>query len=146
MLCTGRGRYRAGMLVVTRYVVPESEGAVFAEQARAALDALRVRPGCRSAVIGRAVDDPTLWTLTTRWESVGAYRRGLSGYEVKVHAVPLMYRSIDEATAFEELTAWDAAREGGSGEVVDAEPALAADAASVNLGEAATPRAPREPG
>ena len=53
------------MLVVTRYVVPEEEAAVFAEQARAALDALRERPGCRAAVLGRAADDPTLWTLTT---------------------------------------------------------------------------------
>ena len=128
------------MLVVTRYVVPESEGATFGAQARAALDALRARPGCRTAVIGRAVDDPTLWTLTTRWESVGAYRRALSNYEVKLHAVPLMYSSVDEATAFEELAAWDAA---GDGDVVEDEPALAADAGTVNLGEAATPRAPR---
>ena len=92
------------MLVVTRYVVPESDGPAFSAQARAALDALRARPGCRTAVIGRAVDDPTLWTLTTRWESVGAYRRALSNYDVKLHAVPLMYAAIDEATAFEELT------------------------------------------
>ena len=94
-------------------------------------------------MIGRAVDDPTLWTLTTRWESVGAYRRALSNYDVKLHAVPLMYAAIDEATAFEELTAWDAGGDGEGGEVVEGEPALAADAATVNLGEAATPRAPR---
>ncbi len=131
------------MLVVTRYVVPESDGPAFSAQARAALDALRARPGCRTAVIGRAVDDPTLWTLTTRWESVGAYRRALSNYDVKLHAVPLMYAAIDEATAFEELTAWDAGGDGEGGEVVEGEPALAADAATVNLGEAATPRAPR---
>jgi quinol monooxygenase YgiN len=136
-------RYGAGMLVVTRYVVPEAEAAAFRAQARAALDALRARPGCRTAVLGRAADDPTLWTLTTRWESVGAYRRALSNYEVKLHAVPLMYSAIDEATAFEELAAWDGGGGGADGEVVEGEPALAADAGSVNLGEAATPRAPR---
>jgi quinol monooxygenase YgiN len=97
----------AGVLVVTRYVVPEDEAMGFAEQARAALDALRSRPGCRSAVLGRAADDPTLWTLTTRWDSVGSYRRALGSYEVKLNAVPLMYRAVDEATAFEELLAWD---------------------------------------
>jgi|SRR4051794_15367995 len=131
------------MLVVTRYVVSESEASTFAAQARAALDALRAHPGCRMAVIGRAVDDPRLWTLTTRWESVGTYRRALSSYDVKLHAVPLMYSAIDEATAFEELAAWDA---DGDAEVVEGEPALAADAGTVNLGEAATPRAPRNAG
>ncbi len=116
------------MLVVTRYVVPEDEGAAFAVQARAALEALRGRPGCRSAVVGRGVDDATLWTLTTRWESVGAYRRALSSYEVKLHAVPLMYRAVDEATAFEELLAWDGDRpERG---LVETEPARAGDADS----------------
>ena len=96
-----------GVLVVTRYVVPGEEAAAFAEQARAALDALRARPGCRAAVLGRAADDETLWTLTTRWDSVGSYRRALGSFEVKLHAVPLMYRAVDEPTAFEELLAWE---------------------------------------
>ncbi|HYY11933.1 MAG TPA: antibiotic biosynthesis monooxygenase [Kineosporiaceae bacterium] len=113
------------MLVVTRYVVPEPEAPEFAAQARAALDALRGRPGCRAAVLGRAVDDATLWTLTTRWESVGTYRRALSSYEVKLHAVPLMYRAVDEATAFEELLSWD-----GGVHVAEHEPARAEDADS----------------
>ncbi|HVN12638.1 MAG TPA: antibiotic biosynthesis monooxygenase family protein [Kineosporiaceae bacterium] len=108
--------------MVTRYVVPQENAAEFAEQARTALDALRARPGCRAAVVGRAADDPTLWTLTTRWESVGQYRRALSSYEVKLHAVPLMYRAVDEPTAFEELLAWDP-RDG----LVETEPARAAD-------------------
>lgn len=94
------------MLVVTRYVVPVDEAEEFAGLARAALDALTARPGCTGGVVGRAVDDPALWTLTTTWESVGAYRRALSGFDVKVHAVPLMYRAVDEATAFEPLLTW----------------------------------------
>ena len=57
----------------------------------------------------RAVDDPTLWTLTTSWESVGAYRRALSNADVKLRAVPLMYRCVDEPTAFEDLVTWDPA-------------------------------------
>jgi quinol monooxygenase YgiN len=116
------------VLVVTRYVVPEHEATAFAAQARLALDALVARPGCREAVLGRAVDDATLWTLTTRWESVGSYRRALSSYEVKLHAVPLMYRAVDEPTAFEDLLTWDAGRADHG--VVENEPARARDADS----------------
>ena len=49
-----------------------------------------------------------------------------------------MSQAIDEPTAFEDLLVWTPA-----GGVVEDELALAADADRVNLGEAATPRAPR---
>jgi Antibiotic biosynthesis monooxygenase len=64
------------------------------------------RPGCLGATLGRAVDDPHLWTLTTSWASVGAYRRALSAPEVTVAAVPLMYRALDEPSAYEPLLSW----------------------------------------
>ena len=51
--------------------------------------------------IGRNLDDPTLWVLTTRWDNVGAYRRALSSYDVKLHAVPLLSRAVDEPSAYE---------------------------------------------
>ncbi len=51
--------------------------------------------------IGRNLDDPDLWTLTTRWENVGAYRRALSSYELKLHGVPVLSRAIDEPGAYE---------------------------------------------
>ena len=126
------------MLVVTRYQVAEDEAAAFRERARTALLALTQRPGCLSAHLARAVEDPALWTLTTTWTSVGDYRRALSAYDVKVSAVPLLSEAIDEPTAFEDLLVWTPA-----GGVVEDELALAADADHVNLGEAATPRAPR---
>lgn len=94
------------MFAVTRYRVPVQEAAEFAELAEQALSALTARPGCRDARVGRAIDDPQLWLLSTRWENVGAYRRALSAPEVKLRAVPLMYRCIDEPTAFEDLTSW----------------------------------------
>ncbi len=94
------------MLVVTRYVVPEQESTEFQALARAALDALTARPGCTGARVGRSIDDPTSWTLTTSWQSVGVYRRALGSYDVKLHAVPLMYRALDEPTAFEDLITW----------------------------------------
>jgi hypothetical protein len=39
--------------------------------------------------------------LTTEWENVGAYRRALSSYEVKVGAVALLSTAIDEPSAYE---------------------------------------------
>jgi quinol monooxygenase YgiN len=95
------------MLVVTRYRVPPDEAEKFHEQARSALDALVARPGCRAGRVGRSIDEPDLWVLSTDWQTVGAYRRALSTPEVKVQAVPLMYRCLDEPTAFEDLTTWD---------------------------------------
>jgi Antibiotic biosynthesis monooxygenase len=93
------------VLVVTRYRVDDDDQAAFRADGLAALDVLTARPGCTGGHLGRAVDEPELWTLTT-WESVGAYRRALSDYQVKLVAVPLMYRAIDESTAFEQLATW----------------------------------------
>ncbi len=94
------------MLVVTRYVVPADEAAEFAVLAEAALAALTARPGCTGGRVGRAADDATLWTLATTWARVGDYRRALSAYDVKVRAVPLMHRAVDEPTAYEDLVTW----------------------------------------
>ncbi|HEY6793687.1 MAG TPA: antibiotic biosynthesis monooxygenase family protein [Kineosporiaceae bacterium] len=102
------------MLVVTRYRVTPDDVDGFRADAVAALRALAARPGCTGATLGRAIDDPQLWTLTTSWESVGAYRRALSAFEVKLVAVPLMYRALDEPSAFEPLVTWTP--HGGLGE------------------------------
>lgn len=114
------------MLAVTRYRVPESASGAFLTQARTALSVLAGQPGWRSGEVGRAVDDPGLWVITTHWEDVGSYRRALSAYDVKVSAVPLLSQAIDEPTAFELLTDTD-------------ETAHAADAATVGIGSAAAP-------
>jgi quinol monooxygenase YgiN len=94
------------VIVVSRFDVDEVED--FLPQARAALDALAARPGFRKGRVGRAADDPRTWVLVTEWEGVGAYRRSLSAYDVKVHAAPLLSRARDEVSAFEVLCAVDA--------------------------------------
>jgi hypothetical protein len=86
-----------------RFRVPEAAGADFLDRAHVALRALSQRPGYVDGGVGRATDDPTLWLIDLRWESVGAYRRALSAYDVKVAAVPLLSTAIDEPTAFERL-------------------------------------------
>jgi hypothetical protein len=44
----------------------------------------------------------------TEWESVGAYRRALGHYEVKLRATPLLAQSVDQPSAFEALLVVDA--------------------------------------
>jgi hypothetical protein len=68
-----------------------------------ALGALSARPGFRTGTIGRNVDEPDLWVLTTTWDNVGSYRRALSSYDVKVAAVPVLAQAIDEPSAYETL-------------------------------------------
>ena len=89
------------MLVVNRFRVPLDDGETFRAELDAARAALAERPGYVEGRIGRNLDDPTLWVLTTRWENVGAYRRALSAYDVKLNAVPLLSRAVDEPSAYE---------------------------------------------
>ena len=66
-----------------------------------ALGILAAKPGYVAGDVGRNVDDPTLWVLTTRWENVGSYRRALGSYEAKMHVQPLMVHALDEPSAYE---------------------------------------------
>lgn len=91
------------MLVLNRFVVPPETQESFVERAHAALAALAASTGYSSGRLTRALDDPAYWTLVTEWESVGAYRRALGGFDVKVHATPLLALSLDEPSAFETL-------------------------------------------
>jgi quinol monooxygenase YgiN len=91
------------MLVLNRFIVPPDEPDGFVDRAHAALAALAERPGYLSGRLTRALDDPAHWTLVTEWESVGAYRRALGGFDVKVHATPLLALSVDAPSAFETL-------------------------------------------
>ena len=91
------------MLVVTRFVVPVADEATFRNDAAAALRALAERPGWTGGRLARATDDATAWLLLTEWESVGAYRRALSGFDVKMHATPLLARAVAEPSAYEVL-------------------------------------------
>ena len=82
--------YAGQVLVVNRFRVPAEVADGFREDVTAALALLAARDGYLDGRIGRNVDDPELWVLSTRWVHVGAYRRALSSYDVKVGAVPLL--------------------------------------------------------
>jgi quinol monooxygenase YgiN len=89
------------VIVVNRFRVPEAEAEAFRTRLADALEPLQQQPGHLSGRIGHNVDDPELWVLVTEWESVGAYRRALSSYDVKLGAVPTLSRAIDEPGAYE---------------------------------------------
>jgi quinol monooxygenase YgiN len=99
------------MIVVNRFRVPAGDEEGFRVEAHSALEALARRPGYVDGQIARNVDDPDLWLLTTTWLNVGSYRRALSAYDVKVTAVPLLSRAVDEPSAYESVRAGVATNE-----------------------------------
>ncbi|MGD9962186.1 antibiotic biosynthesis monooxygenase family protein [Nocardioides sp.] len=89
------------MLVISRFRVEAADAASFRIDVERAAAVLAERPGHLAGHVGRNVDDPELWVLSTQWENVGSYRRALSAYDVKLGAVPLLSRAIDEPSAYE---------------------------------------------
>ena len=96
------------MLVVTRLRAPSPDAGpdTAAEEGlrrglQHALAILAAKPGYVGGEVGRNIDDPGLWVLTTRWENVGSYRRALGSYEGKMHIQPLMVHALDEPSAYE---------------------------------------------
>lgn len=94
--------YAEAVIVLSRFQVPQARTESFWTQARAAVEVLSARDGFVSADLGRNVDDPELWTITTRWTNVGSYRRALNGYESKMVVVPLLSLAIDEPSAYDD--------------------------------------------
>jgi quinol monooxygenase YgiN len=90
------------VIVLNRFRVPDAETEQFRAQGRAAIAVLAEREGFISADFGRNVDEPSLWTITTRWQNVGSYRRALQGYESKMVVVPLLSVAIDEPSAYDD--------------------------------------------
>lgn len=95
--------YGRVVLAVCRFRVDDAEAPAFRDELAAALDLLATRPGYVDGTIGRNMDDPELWVLATRWRNVGSYRRALSSYDVKVGAVPVLSRALNEPSAYETL-------------------------------------------
>lgn len=88
------------MHAVIRFRVDAAGQPAFVDQAREASVFLLGRPGCESAELVQALDDPDLWALISRWSDVGSYRRAYNGYDAKVVLTPLMVQAIDEPTAY----------------------------------------------
>jgi len=89
------------MIAIARFEVPLAESAAFAIDAKTAYEALASCAGFIDGEYGQNLDQSTLWTIVTRWENVGSYRRALSAMRTKLEAIPLLARAIDEPGAYE---------------------------------------------
>ncbi|NUS72478.1 MAG: antibiotic biosynthesis monooxygenase [Corynebacteriales bacterium] len=88
------------MIVITHF---DARDPRFLDRARDALSALAKQNGFIDGQLGRAADDPHSWALVTRWVNVGAYRRALGAFEVKIAATPLLADARGDVSAFETL-------------------------------------------
>ena len=88
------------MFAVTRFRAQGGDGEALAAAVVLLLAALAARPGFRDGELGRSADDPDLWALVTRWDSVGAYRRALSAAEVKITGAPVWVHALDEPSVY----------------------------------------------
>jgi heme-degrading monooxygenase HmoA len=89
------------MIAIARFEVPLSESSAFEKDIQIAYEALSSCIGFKDGEFGQNLDQPDLWALVTRWENVGSYRRGLSAMRIKLEAVPLLARAIDEPGAYQ---------------------------------------------
>ncbi|MBB1510083.1 antibiotic biosynthesis monooxygenase family protein [Tessaracoccus sp. MC1756] len=85
------------MLAISRFSSP---GPSFAAEAAGAVEWWSQRPGCLSMELVQNLDEPELWALVSRWESVGAYRRSFNGFDAKMLLTPLLSRALDEPSAY----------------------------------------------
>ncbi len=89
------------MIVVQRFRVDPDGEPQFRADAEAALAVLAEQRGYLDGHLGRNADEPSLWVLQTLWEGVGAYRRALSTYDVKLRGWHLLGQALDEPSAYE---------------------------------------------
>jgi quinol monooxygenase YgiN len=89
------------VIAISRFTVPDDGSAEFVARADAAIEVFAKADGFLTADVARNLDEPTLWTITTRWKNVGSYRRALGSYDAKMTVVPLLSLAIDEPSAYE---------------------------------------------
>jgi hypothetical protein len=92
------------MLVVMRFDAKSSspsEAESLQERQKSLVQALSGAQGFRNATLGRSPDDPGQWVIVTRWVGVGSFRRGLSGFDVKLALGALASESVDTTSVFE---------------------------------------------
>ena len=63
--------------------------------------AFEARPGHVSSRSAQALEDPARWVLVSEWTGVGAWRRALSAYDVRMEVIPLMALAENEPAVYE---------------------------------------------
>lgn len=88
------------MLAISRFQVSDERTADFRARAEAAVAFFAGCRGCQDVWLLQNLDEPTLWTITSKWADVGSYRRSFNGYEAKMVLVQLLSEAIDEPSAY----------------------------------------------
>jgi quinol monooxygenase YgiN len=82
------------VILICRFVVEPAVAQDFMIRARRALALVTAQQGCLGAALGRSPDDTTRWVLVVQFESVVAYRRTLSVFEIREQVVPLLAEAL----------------------------------------------------
>ncbi len=90
------------MFAIARFQVAIEDQPTFLSDLERAHQALAACEGYLSGHVGRNTDEPNLVALVTQWRNIGSYRRALSNYQVKITAVPILARAIDEPGGYVE--------------------------------------------
>ena len=93
----------AELVVVIRFVIDSDEAVAFTSSAQSVADVLAVRDGCTEVAVCRSTDDRGHWLISTRWASVGQYRRAMSAIDVRAQCIPFFGSAVDELTVYEVL-------------------------------------------
>jgi hypothetical protein len=111
------------VILICRFIIDAASAEAFLVRARRVLSLLTTQRGSLGGQLGRSPDDVTRWVLAVQFESVAAYRRALSPFDVREHVVPLLSEALtDEPGSYEVLVA------GQGGAVTDHGSLLAYDA------------------
>ena len=87
--------------VIAQLVVPEGDRAQFDQGYVRVGELVAQSPGFLSSELGQSTDSLQDLTLIHRWEGVGAYRKFLSRYEVKLEVIPFLSKFTKESVTVE---------------------------------------------
>lgn len=76
--------------VIAQLVVPAAERARFEQGCERMVELCAESPGFLSSELGQSTDSLEDFTLIHRWANVGAYRKFLSRYEIKLEVIPFL--------------------------------------------------------
>jgi quinol monooxygenase YgiN len=88
------------VIAISRFRVAPAQWAQFRADAEVAVAQFGASAGCQGAELLQNLDDPQLWSIVSRWEQVGSYRRAFNGTAAKMALIPLLSLAIDEPGAY----------------------------------------------
>ena len=91
----------AALCLVVLRLRPTEQTSDIRAAATQVLDVLATTSGFCAGWLSQAIDDPTLWSLTTEWDDVGSYRRAIANADVRVTMMSALTGLVDEPSAFE---------------------------------------------